>query len=66
MKTATSGSGLLFCDSKTADLDVQRSTCATGICQGICKAHVIDKTFRVNRAFSAELLDAATCGHDGF
>src|SRR2546427_9194610 len=42
-----------------ADRDVQRRTCATGICQRICKAHVFDETFGVNRAFNAEVFVAA-------
>src|SRR5258707_7876473 len=37
----------------------ERRTCATGICQRICKAHIFDETFRVNRAFNAELFVAA-------
>src|SRR5437660_7901962 len=43
----------------TAYRDVQRRTCATGICQRICKAHVFDETFGVNSAFNAEVLVAA-------
>src|SRR5437899_11417260 len=43
----------------TAYGDVQRWTCATNICQRICKAHVFDETFRVNSAFNAELFLAA-------
>src|SRR6266481_5480946 len=43
----------------TAHRHVQRWTCATGICQGICKAHVFDETFRINRAFNAEVFVAA-------
>src|SRR5438046_3248165 len=43
----------------TAHRDVQRWTCATGICQGICKAHVFDETFGVNRASNAEVFVAA-------
>src|SRR5438105_3038369 len=43
----------------TADRDVQRRTGATGICQRICKAHVFDETFRVNRALNAEVFVAA-------
>jgi hypothetical protein len=39
--------------------DVQRRTCATGICQRICKAHVFDETFGINRAFNAEVFVAA-------
>jgi hypothetical protein len=30
-----------------------------GICQRICKAHVFDETFGVNRAFNAEVFVAA-------
>jgi hypothetical protein len=37
----------------------ERWTCATGICQRICKAHVFDETFGVNSAFNAEVLVAA-------
>src|SRR5258708_35944108 len=37
----------------------ERRTCATGICQRICKAHVFDETFGVNRAFNAEVFVAA-------
>src|SRR6266581_3394359 len=44
--------------SSTADRDEQRRTCVTGICQRICKTHVSDETFRVNRAFNAELFVA--------
>src|SRR6266852_1019839 len=43
----------------TAHRDVQRLTCATGICQRICKAHVFDETFGVNSAFNAEVFVAA-------
>src|SRR6266536_3835276 len=43
----------------TAHRDVQRWTCATGICQRICKAHVFDETFGVNSAFNAEVFVAA-------
>src|ERR1700730_8802993 len=43
----------------TAYGDVQRWTGATGICQRICKAHVFDETFGVNRAFNAEVFVAA-------
>src|SRR6266536_484440 len=39
--------------------DVQRRTCATGICQRICKAHVFDETFGVNSTFNAEVFVAA-------
>ena len=42
----------------TAYRDVQRWTCATGICQRICKAHVFDETFGVNSAFNSEVLVA--------
>src|ERR1700674_1364705 len=42
----------------TAYRDVQRWTCATGICQRICKAHVFNETFRVNSAFNAEVFVA--------
>src|SRR5437870_3783921 len=42
----------------TAYRDVQRWTCATGIGQRICKAHVFDETFGVNRAFNAEVFVA--------
>src|SRR6266850_4979479 len=42
----------------TAHRDVQRRTCATSICQRICKAHVFDETFSVNRAFNAEVFVA--------
>src|SRR5260370_4240461 len=42
----------------TAYRDVQRWTCATNICQRICKAHVFDETFGVNSAFNAEVLVA--------
>src|SRR5438309_1362808 len=42
-----------------ADLDIQRWTCATSICQRICKAHVFDETFGVNSAFNAEVFVAA-------
>jgi hypothetical protein len=37
----------------------ERWTCAPGICQRICKAHVFDETFGVNRAFNAEVFGAA-------
>ena len=37
----------------------KRWTCATSICERICKAHVIDETFRVNSAFNAEVFVAA-------
>src|SRR2546425_12430512 len=43
----------------TADRDVQRWTRATRICQRICKAHVFDETFGVNRAFNAAVFVAA-------
>src|SRR5712692_6799468 len=43
----------------TAYRDVQRRTRTTGICQRICKAHVFDETFGVNRAFNAEVFVAA-------
>src|SRR5712692_2081059 len=43
----------------TAHRDVQRRTCATGICQRICKAHVFDEAFGVNSAFNAEVFVAA-------
>src|SRR3989442_6075293 len=43
----------------TAYRDVQRWTCATSICQRICKAHVFDETFGINRAFNAEVFVAA-------
>jgi hypothetical protein len=43
----------------TAYRDVQRWTCATGICQRICKAHVFDETFSVNSAFNAKVFVAA-------
>src|SRR6266404_3077013 len=43
----------------TTHRDVQRRTGATGICQRICKAHVFDETFSVNRAFNAEVFVAA-------
>ncbi len=36
----------------------ERRTCATGICQRICKPHVFDETFGVNRAFNAEVFVA--------
>src|SRR6058998_442207 len=42
-----------------AHRDVQRWTCATGICQRICKAHVFDETFGVKSAFNAEVFVAA-------
>jgi hypothetical protein len=45
--------------ASTAYRDVQRWTCATGICQRICKAHVFDETFGVNSAFNAEVFVAA-------
>ena len=37
----------------------ERWTCATCICQRICKAHVFDETFDVNSAFNAEVFVAA-------
>jgi len=37
----------------------ERWTCAPGICQRICKAHVFDETFGVNSAFNAEVFVAA-------
>src|SRR6266542_6894149 len=43
----------------TAHRDIQRRTCATGICQRICKAHVSDETFGVNSTFNAEVFVAA-------
>src|SRR5713226_9174127 len=43
----------------TAHRDVQRWTCAAGICQRICKAHFFDETFGVNSAFNAEVFVAA-------
>src|SRR2546421_4794414 len=43
----------------TAYRDVQRWTCATSVCQRICKAHVFDESFRVNSAFNAEGFVAA-------
>src|SRR5438552_16029720 len=43
----------------TAYRDVQRCTCATSICQRICKAHVSDETFGINSAFNAEVFVAA-------
>src|SRR5947208_2764985 len=43
----------------TAYRDVQRRTRATGICERICKAHVFDETFGVNRAFNAKVFVAA-------
>src|SRR6266436_1449944 len=43
----------------TAHRDVQRWTCATGICQRIRKAHFFDETFGVNSAFNAEVFVAA-------
>src|SRR5437870_3798096 len=43
----------------TAHRNVQRWTCATGICQRICKAHVFDETFGVKSAFNAEVFVAA-------
>src|SRR5256714_13134135 len=39
--------------------DVQRWARATGICQRICKAHIFDETFGVNRVFNAEVFVAA-------
>jgi len=36
----------------------ERWTCATGICQRICEAHVSDETFRVNSAFNAKVFVA--------
>src|SRR5260370_3097219 len=42
----------------TAHRDVQRWTCASSICQRICKAHVFDEAFGVNRAFDAEFFVA--------
>jgi hypothetical protein len=42
----------------TADRDVQRRTCATGICQCIFKTDVFDETFGVNSAFNAEVFVA--------
>ena len=42
----------------TAYRDVQRRTCATSICQRVCKAHVFNKTFGVKRALNAELFVA--------
>src|SRR5882762_8917011 len=42
----------------TTHRDVQRRTCATGICQRICKAHVFDETFGVNSAFNTEVFVA--------
>src|SRR2546425_12246236 len=42
----------------TAHRDVQRWTCATSICERICKAHVFDETFGVNSAFNAEVFVA--------
>src|SRR5207253_3587105 len=42
-----------------AHRDVERRTTATSICQRICKAHVFDETFGVNRAFNAEVFVAA-------
>src|SRR6266550_3885858 len=41
-----------------ADRDIQRWTCATGICQRICKAHVFDETFGTGSAFNAEVFVA--------
>jgi hypothetical protein len=38
---------------------LERRTCATGICQRICKAHVFDETFRIDGAFNAEVFVAA-------
>src|SRR6266478_3949005 len=43
----------------TAHRNVQRWTCATGICQRICKAHIFDETFGVNSAFNADVFVAA-------
>src|SRR5712691_1738517 len=43
----------------TAYRDVQRRTCATGICQRICKTHVFDETFGAGSAFNAEVFVAA-------
>src|SRR6266404_6832356 len=43
----------------TAHGDIQRWTCATGICQRICKAHVSDETFGINSAFNAQVFVAA-------
>src|SRR5258708_39344103 len=43
----------------TAHRDVQRWTCATGICQRICKAHVFDEAFGVKSVFDAEVFVAA-------
>src|SRR6266700_1592319 len=43
----------------TAYRDIQRWTCATSVCQRICKAHVFDETFGVNSAFNAEVFVAA-------
>jgi hypothetical protein len=43
----------------TAYRDVERWTCAASICQHICKGHLFDETFGVNRAFNAELSIAA-------
>ena len=37
----------------------ERRTCATGICQRICKAHVFDETFGVDSAFNPEVFVAA-------
>jgi hypothetical protein len=37
----------------------KRRTCATSICQRICKSHIFDETFGVNSAFNAELFVAA-------
>ena len=37
----------------------ERWTCATSIRQRICKAHVFDETFGVNRAFNAKVFVAA-------
>jgi len=42
-----------------AHRDVQRWTCATGICQRIGKAHVVDEAFGVNSALNAEVFVAA-------
>jgi hypothetical protein len=37
----------------------ERWTCATSICQRICKAHIFDEPFRVNSAFNAVIFVAA-------
>src|SRR3989449_8768726 len=42
-----------------AHRDVQRWTGATSICLRICKANILDETFRVNSAFNAEVFVAA-------